>query len=372
MRGYGLPLQTVRLKCFKAIRDSGSIRLTPLSVFIGNNASGKSSVIEALEALQTMVLEGIDRAMTPWHGFEHVWNQLVDHSQQPDQLGKSRPANPISFEVVGLLGKSRFEASLEVAASADGNRVYFSHYDASPIPGEVRKLIGITEPLFGDYVIHDSRLSELVKGWQFLSLNTQAMLSPLPQRRSVQDIRLARDGSNIAEYLQSVRDQAPEVLDAIVEVLRQVLPFASDMKPAITSGLERNVYLTLTESRMQLPSWLLSQGTLRLVALLAVLRHPKPPAVVFVEEIENGLDPRTIHLLVEELRGFVEAGGQVVATTHSPYLLDLLTLSQVIVVERDAKGAPSFKRPASMKALRSWAEKFSPGKLYTMGRLTSH
>ena len=100
-----------------------------------------------------------------------------------------------------------------------------------------------------------------------------------------------------------------------------------------------------------------------------MFRHPEAASVVFIEEMENGLDPRTIHLLVEEIRSFLQDGGQVVATTHSPYLLDLLDLSQIVVVERGATGAPEFTRPSKRK-LKGWAERFAPGKLYTMGNLT--
>jgi len=139
----------------------------------------------------------------------------------------------------------------------------------------------------------------------------------------------------------------------------------------MTMELQRTVYLRLSEAgiKQPLPGWLLSQGTLRLVALLAALRHPEPASVVFIEELENGLDPRGIHLLVEEIRLFLAAGGQVVATTHSPYLLDLLDLSQLVVVERGRSGAPTFVRPSKRK-LKGWAERFAPGRLYTMGNLT--
>jgi len=65
-----LPLQTVRVRNFKAVRDSKAIRFTPLTAFIGDNGSGKSSVIEALEALRTMVLQGLDAAMRPWRGLQ--------------------------------------------------------------------------------------------------------------------------------------------------------------------------------------------------------------------------------------------------------------------------------------------------------------
>ena len=87
-----------------------------------------------------------------------------------------------------------------------------------------------------------------------------------------------------------------------------------------------------------------------------------------VDELENGLDPRAIGFVVEEIREAVENGGkQVIATTHSPYLLDKLTLAHVVTVERSPGGPPIFRRPDNDPALVSWAERFAPGSLYTMG-----
>jgi len=105
--------------------------------------------------------------------------------------------------------------------------------------------------------------------------------------------------------------------------------------------------------------------------LLAVLRHPKPPPLIVIEELENGLDPRTIHLIVDEIREVVESeASQVIITTHSPYLLDLLDLSHVVLVERIDE-QPVFTRPADEASLQTWRKKFGPGKLYTMNRLGS-
>jgi predicted ATPase len=169
----------------------------------------------------------------------------------------------------------------------------------------------------------------------------------------------------------SIYSQDPLAFNGILETLQYVLPYARDLQPKITSELERSVYLQLTEANFKVPGWLFSTGTLRILALLAVLRHPQPPPLIVIEEIENGLDPRTIHLIVDEIRNVVESGlSQVILTTHSPYLLDLLPLSQIVLVERDPKGQPIFTRPADQKSLDTWAEQFTPGKLYTMGRLS--
>ena len=151
-----------------------------------------------------------------------------------------------------------------------------------------------------------------------------------------------------------------------------VLPYAKDIQPSLTSSeIERKAWMQLTEAGFKVPGWMLSTGTLRLLVLLALLRHPKPPPLIVIEEIENGLDPRSIHLLVEEIRNAVLDGiTQVIFTTHSPYLFDLLTLDHLVLVERDANGQPRFLRPADNTNLQRWAVDFAPGKLYTMGNLT--
>src|SRR5208282_6646496 len=180
---------------------------------------------------------------------------------------------------------------------------------------------------------------------------------------------LERDGSNIGQYLLSLRDASVDAFEGYLEALRFVVPFARDLQPTISDAIERRAYLEVTEEDFKVPGWLLSTGTLRIAALLACLRHPAPPPLLIVEEIENGLDPRTMHLMVEEIRAAITAGTtQVILTTHSPYLLDLLDLSHIVVVERE-EGEPVFRRP-DIEQLAEWSKSFSPGRLYTMGRLT--
>jgi predicted ATPase len=212
-------------------------------------------------------------------------------------------------------------------------------------------------------------VGSVLENWQFLFLSPDTMGQPVPQQRATERVRLVRTGANIAEYLNDIRERDQDAFNGILESLRYVLPFATDLQPALTSELERAFYLKLKEEDFEVPGWLLSTGTLRILALLACLRHPNPPPLLVVEEIENGLDPRTLHLIVEEIRAAITAGTtQVIATTHSPYLLDLLDLSHIVVVERE-NGQPTFRRP-NEEDLAAWTKSFSPGRLYTMGRLT--
>jgi len=359
-----LSLISFQLKNFKAVQDSKVIKFTPLTTFIGNNGSGKSSIVEALETLQTLVLHGIDEAMHPWHGFEFIWNMAKEHKTKGNKI-----TNPMTFVVQGIKENEKFRSHLEVVAEDDFNKVFFQKYKASYASGEF-----LERPSFiSKGEIADPKFKSLVEDWQFFRLAPQSMTEPVLRKRSHGKIKLEKNGANIADYLLSIRDQDTQAFNGIVETLKFVLPFAVELRPVITSELERKVFLMLSEDNVigKLPGWLLSTGTLRILAILAVLRHPNPPPVVIIEEIENGLDPRTVHLLVDEIRYFVESGyGQVIFTTHSPYLLDLLPLSPIIVVDRDDSGSPQFTRPSSQKELKDWTEEFTPGKMYTMGTLT--
>ena len=122
-----LPLRTFRLRNFKAVRDSGGITFTPLTVFIGNNGSGKSSLIEGLETFQNIVQHGLDEAFLPWRGFEHVWNKAVKHDLKENQIGRQAVTNPMRFEIEARLDEIAFNGDIEIATDNEGNKVLISH-----------------------------------------------------------------------------------------------------------------------------------------------------------------------------------------------------------------------------------------------------
>ena len=372
-----MSLQSLRIRNFKAVVDSKTVKLGPLTAFIGNNGAGKSSLIEALETYQAIVRDGLDLAMQRWLGIEHVRHKAQEAKERMGQL-----VNPISFELA--LGESpRKVRRLAMTVNNDpaANHMLIASERMTRLdgtwtersPGGALQSYGPGRSML-PYALDEDlvRAADEVLAWQFLTLSPERMGLPVPQQRTKGAVRLANDGSNVADFLLDLRRQDANAFDGIVETMAFVLPYAKDIQPTLTSSeIGRKAWLQLSEDTFKVPGWLLSTGTLRMLALLALLRHPSPPPLIVVEEIENGLDPRSIHLIVEEIRGAVLSGvTQVIVTTHSPYLLDLLTLEHLVVVERDAEGHPRFIRPADNENLQTWAQEFAPGKLYTMGNLT--
>jgi predicted ATPase len=384
-----LALRSFRLQNFKAVRDSGTVAFGPLTVFIGNNGSGKSSLVEGLETFRDINCDGVDAAMTRWRGFEHVWNQAVDREMRRPAGQRPYWSAPMTFDARLRLGAASLRVTQAITVGERAG-IFIQEErltESGRTAGKMRSIrssdgkhtieLGqsgtpqVMAPKLPDgrSLMKQALLDVFVEGWQFLSLAQDAMGQPTPQQRAAGRIRLARNGANLAEYLNDIRERDQTAFRGIVELLQYVLPFAADLEPTLASELQREFYLKVKEEEFEVPGWLLSTGTLRILALVACLRHPDPPPLLVVEEVENGLDPRTISHLVEEIRAAIDEGKtQVILTTHSPYLLDLLDLSQIVVVER-VDGQPTFTRP-DKKALAKWAKSFAPGKLYTMGRLT--
>ena len=392
-----LPLKSFRLKNFKAIQDSGVVKFTPLTVLIGDNGSGKSSLIEGLETYSVITDYQVNLAMSRWLGFQHIANATL--ANELNQLKQGTKNIAIEFDVRGNLAGSSFRTKMGVSSDrttfdtridyesvyigtrkvidrdSEGSVNILDRSSLLEIPPDI-SVLPLPRSLRIAYSIRDDEDSSLVLqasdinfNWQFIRLHAGGMGHPRPLERSGWIISLDSDGSNIAEYLLDLRRRDAAAFEGIVETLQHVLPYASYVEPVLTNDLERTVYLQLTEDSYKVPGWLLSTGTLRILCLLALFRHPEPPPLIVIEELENGLDPRTLHLIVDEIQDLVESGrSQVIVTTHSPYLLDLLPLWSIVLVDR-ANGNPSFSRPSDREELSGWAERFSPGRLYTMGAM---
>ena len=414
-----IALKSVRVCNFKAIKDSKTVKLGAFTVFIGNNGSGKSCLLDAMEAYSEIVAYGVDGAFQRHGGFEYAVNKAVLSDEEKEKMmpeEKTKKSNvkamyrnmleagfpgfhyPMQFHFRAK-GKAKPLWNLAVSLNAEQNKVAIVgeeivHYDhdgywcrgfrsgismynrytpqqyAFTRLSMARTMISAChEASNAKHPSMGTDLFNFVDGWVFLALYPEQMGNKRIQERGSRRIKLKRNGENIAQYLLDMRKRDQNAFDGVLEALQYVLPYIKDIQPCITHELERCVYLQAREQEYELPGWLLSTGSLRILALLALLRSPHPPTLIAIDEIENGIDARTIHLLLEEIRAATRSGRtQVIATTHSPYLLDQLGLEDIVLVERINGGEPQFWRPASDEHVQSWAKNFAPGQLYTMDR----
>ncbi|MCB9540295.1 MAG: AAA family ATPase, partial [Myxococcales bacterium] len=138
---------------------------------------------------------------------------------------------------------------------------------------------------------------------------------------------LARDGSNLASVVRRMQQDAPHALDRVRAFLQQVVPGIEGVDPLPMGHmmtLEFRQRVEGANAAWKFPAITMSDGTLRALALLVALFQPtvrQATRLVGVEEPETALHPAAAGVLFDALRAAVRHT-QVVATTHSPDLLD--------------------------------------------------
>ena len=134
---------------------------------------------------------------------------------------------------------------------------------------------------------------------------------------------LGDQGENFAAVVKAICDNKNDK-DVYLSWLRELRPEQVD-DVGVLSGAVGEPLFMLRENGRELPAMVLSAGTLRFAAVVAAFFQPDMPSVMALEEIENGVHANRLRMLLELLRTQAEeTDTQVVATTHSPTILDWL------------------------------------------------
>ena len=144
-------------------------------------------------------------------------------------------------------------------------------------------------------------------------------------------------GEELAAFLNTLQTLKPKQFTAIEKALRAILPDVDGIEVDVSDLGEAEV--RLKEGGVAIPARVLSEGTLRMLGLLALSGADAAPSLVGFEEPENGVHPRRIQLIAELLRtrSNLGDGAQYIVTTHSPILPDLLPDSSLFVVQRQER-----------------------------------
>ena len=350
------------LKNFKNFVDE-TLHLGPLTIIVGANASGKSNLRDAFQFLQGIGLgltlsEVIDGRFGP--GGQVLWSGIRGPGIELFHFGQDTFTLQVSLDV----DDTQVEYSIEVGKGFDsvdffrvvreefrvaGQWIYTSHPgvgDAVHGQGDDTHLLlrmakGAGQRRLGHRIavrpnqpaltqIHEhghilrthkayaAVVSSILAKMRFLDLSPEQMRRPAFPGQTV----LGDGGEHLPAVLKALRDDADlgVILTAWINELTpmdiQSLEFPPDF-------LTHEIRLAIKERDGNLVSaYGVSDGTLRFLAMLAVLLEPSSQGLLFFEEIDNGLHPSRLYLLLDLLKVTTdERQVQVVTTTHSPAML---------------------------------------------------
>ena len=131
---------------------------------------------------------------------------------------------------------------------------------------------------------------------------------------------------------------------------------------------DRHRYLVIEYANgLAASSWVVSDGTLRLLALTLLAYIPDPQGVYLVEEPENGVHPRAIETVYQSLSSVY--GAQVLCASHSPVILSLAQPRDLLCFAKDETGATDIVLGDQHPRLREWKGSLDLGTLFAAGVL---
>jgi len=371
-------IKRLRVKNFKALRDV-EIKLTPIHVLIGPNDSGKTSILEALAALCRSVDHNLAHAfLGSWKGAELVWN---GQAGLPVSIGVDLDGDTISSYAIDVLFESRDRNGVtarEVIGKGTAllelgrleGRTWVNYQVGNPgwLAPQSSELRAIRSLLGG---VHYYRWSPT-----FLALPA----APDSTRRS----RMEYNGFGLALCLDEILSFDRDQFIRLEERFTKVFPHIASIKlipemayraptddPDQVTMLQKadgkGLYFKLRSGGPLVPASQASDGTLLILAYLAILYLPEPPTMLLIEEPENGMHPKRLRDVLGVLRQLVgeQSHTQVVLTTHSPYALDLFSPEEVTLCTMQENGEVKTTRLSESVAVRGECGVFTLGEIWT-------
>ena len=356
------PLKSITIRGFRSIRALEGFAPGPLTAFIGPNGAGKSNVVEFFRMVRHMADEAFQR-----------YAQTIG----PETIFYMGPRQSPTVSAHLEFGDNVYEFDLQAQG---GGGVFVAEERVHHLGGEgsgALSALGVAGP--------ESRLKALrddsarygqgkgvpfyvhgaISSWTVYHVHDTSLLAPARGWTSVSNnVRLEHDAGNLAAVLLTMRSKHLHKYQQIRATVQLAAPFFDDfvLRPA-ERGAETQVRLEWTQRGSQEPfqPTMLSDGTLRFIAIVTALLQPSLPATLVFDEPELGLHPAAVHVLGETIRS-AATSTQVILATQSPQLLDSFEPEHVVVIERS--GGESTLRRLVAGELAEWLRDYSLGELW--------
>jgi predicted ATPase len=383
---------------FRSLRDV-TIPLESLTVLVGPNNAGKSNVLDLIRFLSDSVRFDLGRTLEMRGGYERVAFRGGETTPSTVRIGvKARVTTHSSAKALDeyTLGFGwRKQGSTRPAiltrdeefrfkrSGGAGRRITISGRRAQIVDEPTNRApqqrgIGLRQGSLGlstlpkladdEGGVEVRRMAELFEGFRVFDIDVAAAREPA----RVTGERLADDASNLAAFLLFL-SRDPDLWNRVHEDARQIIPGLQAIEFDPVGGPSRAVAVGLREQGLRNTTSLAdaSYGSIRALALIALLYDPDPPKITCIEEIDHGLHPYSFDILVDRLRTASERT-QFLIATHSPVLVNRLRSSELLVCERRSDGSsavPAVDQSTVAAAMAAGAGEIHLGELWFSGTL---
>jgi hypothetical protein len=203
----------------------------------------------------------------------------------------------------------------------------------------------------------------LIDDVQLFMLDSLKMRKPSPPG---QTRKFKPDGSNLPWVISELKKEKSKFRNWINHI-KTALPDIKDVE-IIERSEDKHKYIRVTyENGAKIPSWLVSDGTLRLFALTLPAYISNLKGLLLIEEPENGIHPKAIDVICKSLSSVYES--QVLVASHSPIILSLVKPSEILCFSKTSEGVTDIVSGTEHPILKKWKGENNLSDLFAGGIL---
>jgi hypothetical protein len=205
--------------------------------------------------------------------------------------------------------------------------------------GPTKLALSLTPPDRQRYPTGNAVRDFLARGVRFVQLDSVGMRQPAAATRPTE---LELDGTNLPRVVGSIMGaerggapshESPSAITRWTEHLRYALEDLDAIGWAARQPDNAEYLILKFKGGLECPNWLLSDGTLRMLALTVPAFLPGSPSVYMVEEPENGVHPYALEIIMKALAAIPQA--QVFVATHSPLVVQQMGVKPLLCFTRN-------------------------------------
>jgi predicted ATPase len=364
---------------YKTLRDV-DLPLGPLNVLIGPNGCGKTNLLDIAALLHEHKAGKLEDAIFARGGLDGILWARGEYKSIRIQLiyNASREGEYKDWEFRLRLRRKETTFVPETEFGLSNTLEIFR--DLPPLSAPPQEL-EFDEDSFSDlsqlpkdgspYSEAKRELDSLFAGIAIYTSFDTTRDSPMRQPPLVRpQTRLINGGDNLVNVLyrlSALREYRP-VYEDILDVIRTAYPDFEELSFPPEGGDGRIVMRWKEKSfKRDFSTHYLSDGILRFLCLLAVLKTPDPPPLVCIDEPELGLHPSLMPIIAALLRD-ASSRTQLIIATHSPQLVDALDVEHIVIMDR-VDGETRVQRLQERPQLDAWLEHYTKGELWLSGEL---
>jgi predicted ATPase len=380
-------ISKIQIGGFRRLLDV-DIEMRPLMVMIGANGVGKTSVLDAISLLSLSAAGAMNNALSAWGGITSVISR--EHANRLSLIAEMEVPgyNPLQYHLElepGGIAYSIAEETLSQVGKERNSPFFhiFSHYDKIVYYDVDAKKLVQPEEVLPNWK-HDpleSSLSQVPKMFRQPEelrrvLSSAAFYHALDvkQRAPVklpQQMKPAifpgENGEELLPFLYYLRESDKDRYESIEDTLRAAFPsFESLNFPPVAAGMLSLAWKDRYFKKALYPHEL-SEGTLRFLWLVSLLKSPSLPTITMIDEPEVSMHPELLSILADLMREASERT-QIVVATHSDTLIRFLEPKEVVVMDTDDEGFTSAKWADSFD-IEKWLEDYSLDEIWRMGQI---